>query len=73
MSSIEVDATNAAWRKASRSVANGACVEAAPATAAIMVRDSLNRSGLVVTFPVHTWQAFLSTAKAGTFDIASLS
>ena len=64
MSLIDADAPDAGWRKASRSVNNGACVEAASARAAVMVRDSVDPSGPVVAFPVATWRAFLATAKA---------
>jgi len=64
MSLIDADAPDAGWRKASRSVNNGACVEAASARAAVMVRDSVDPSGPVVAFPVATWRAFLANAKA---------
>jgi hypothetical protein len=59
----------AGWRKASRSVANGACVEAASSRATVQVRDSVDRSGVVVPFSTRTWELFIDRAKAGAFDI----
>jgi hypothetical protein len=70
MSSIEVDATDASWRKATRSVANGACVEVAPAADAIMVRDSVDRSGPTVSYSASAWQVFITTTKDGAYSIS---
>lgn len=66
MSSIEVDAT--AWRKATRSVANGACVEVGPAVGAIIVRDSVDRSGPVVSYSASAWQVFITSTKDAAFS-----
>ena len=68
MSPMDDGALSGGWRKARRSVNNGQCVEVAPARAAVMVRDSVDPSGPVVGYPTRTWQAFLATAKTGTFD-----
>jgi hypothetical protein len=59
---------DAGWRKPSRSVANGACVEAASSHAAVLVRDTVDRSGPVVRYNARTWRLFLDSAKAGAFD-----
>jgi hypothetical protein len=49
------------WRKSSYSADNGgACVEVAVAEA-VLVRDTTDRSGPVVTFTADTWRAFVST------------
>jgi hypothetical protein len=67
MPSMDVGAD---WRKASSSVNNGQCVEVASAHTAVMVRDSVNPKSPVVSYPARTWQVFLATTKAGTFDLA---
>lgn len=58
------------WRKAAASNGTGACVEfaAAPATGAILVRDSKDPHGAVLTFTRREIAAFLDGAKAGEFD-----
>ena len=68
MSPMDNGALSGGWRKAGRSVNNGQCVEVASAGAAVVVRDSVDPSGLVVGYPTRSWQAFLATAKTGTFD-----
>lgn len=65
---MNVDGLEAGWRKSSRSVANGACVEAASSRATVMVRDSVDRTGIVVRYSARTWQLFLESAKAGALD-----
>jgi Domain of unknown function (DUF397) len=61
------------WRKARRSVNNGACVEVASSSPQhILVRDSQNRSGVVVQYQESAWRGFLTTAKKGWFDVGNL-
>jgi hypothetical protein len=57
-----------AWRKAQSSVANGACVEVAPADGMIAMRDSKKPGGPVLTYTPAEWRAFLDGAKKGEFD-----
>jgi hypothetical protein len=51
------------WRTARRSVGNGACVEVAPASGAILVRDSQNQTGPVVQYSGRSWHLFLHAAR----------
>jgi Domain of unknown function (DUF397) len=69
MSSINIDARNVAWRKARRSVANGACVEVGSTTEAIVVRDSVDPAGPKLRYSAWMWQAFIADAKRGSFDV----
>jgi len=66
---VEVPAVN--WRKAGRSVGNGACVEVASASARVLVRDSVNPSGSAIAYAPEAWQAFIGSTKTGGFDSLS--
>jgi hypothetical protein len=48
-----------AWRKSSQSNNSGECVEVARTEAAVLVRDTRNRSGAVLSFPAAQWSAFI--------------
>jgi hypothetical protein len=51
------------WRKSSHSGSNGGeCVEVA-ATGAVLVRDTADRTGPVLTFTADAWRAFTATMK----------
>ena len=57
------------WRKAARSVGNGACVEVASVNGQIAVRDSMNPSGAFLQYPARSWQEFASRIKSeNTFE-----
>jgi hypothetical protein len=52
------------WRKSSYSGDNGgACVEIASSTEAVLVRDTTDRNGPVVTFTADAWRMFTATIK----------
>jgi hypothetical protein len=48
------------WRKASRSVNNGACVEVS-SDSSVMVRDTTDRDGTVLTFSAVSWGKFIKS------------
>jgi hypothetical protein len=51
------------WRKSSYSGSNGGeCVEVAVA-GAVLVRDTADRSGPVLTFTADAWQAFTAAIR----------
>ncbi|MGI8336557.1 DUF397 domain-containing protein [Actinomadura scrupuli] len=59
-----MDLSNARWRKASRSTDNGGnCVEVAPVSGAIAVRDSKNPTGPALTLTRDTWRTFTEKLK----------
>jgi Domain of unknown function (DUF397) len=54
------------WRKATRSWANGDCVEIGQLIdGAVSVRDSGDRSGPVITFDTGGWDDFLAGVRSG--------
>ena len=53
-----------AFRKASRSAGNGACVEVAGRPGVVLVRDSKDPA-VVLTLTPATWSAFLADIRAG--------
>jgi hypothetical protein len=53
----------ASWRKPSGSLPNGQCLEAASGVAAVLVRDTKDRGGAVLTFPAAAWTRFAEAVK----------
>lgn len=66
LSDLEVDGLR--WRKASRSLNNGACVEVAPVSGQVLIRDSTDRNGPVMQYSGRSWYAFVMAARTGLFD-----
>ncbi|WP_430783225.1 DUF397 domain-containing protein [Actinoplanes sp. G11-F43] len=56
------------WRKSSRSGAAGHCVEVAEVPAAVLVRDSKDVTGPVLTFGNGDWAGFIAGVRSGEFD-----
>jgi len=57
------------WRKSTFSSNADACVEVYPTDdGGMMVRDSKNPSGAVLTFTRNEWTAFIKGANAGEFN-----
>ncbi|MFF2747389.1 DUF397 domain-containing protein [Kitasatospora sp. NPDC058048] len=66
---MDVDLTDACWRKSSHSGGGGACIEVADGFAGVMpVRDSKDPSGPTLLFPSAAWQAFVTAVRTGEFD-----
>jgi Domain of unknown function (DUF397) len=65
MSLMDVEVLAANWRKASRSVGNGACVEVGSASSRVLVRDSVNPAGAAIAYAPEAWLSFIDSMKAG--------
>jgi len=59
-----------AWRKSTRS-SSGACVEVAPRRDTILVRDSKDPNGAILTFDRSVFAAFIDGVTHGEFDLRS--
>jgi Domain of unknown function (DUF397) len=51
------------WRKASRSVGNGECIEVSSALGHVSVRDSKNPDGPVLSYSADAFRAFVDATK----------
>ncbi|MCZ7378849.1 DUF397 domain-containing protein [Micromonospora sp. WMMD961] len=56
------------WKKSTRSNGGGDCVEVAAPPQVVMVRDSKDRQGPVLSFNADQWAGFVRGVKAGKFD-----
>jgi len=56
------------WRKARRSMNNGACVEVATTNAGVAIRDSKDIDGEVLRYSSNSWRFFVADARNGLFD-----
>jgi predicted secreted Zn-dependent protease len=57
------------WRKSGRSGSNGQCTEVLYTGELVLVRDSKDRTGPVLTFTPEEWQAFLDGVRRREFDL----
>ncbi|MEU5849847.1 DUF397 domain-containing protein [Saccharopolyspora shandongensis] len=60
---IVLDWSRAEWRKSSRSGSTSNCVEVAVAPESVSVRDSKDRRGAVLVFPLSQRTDFVSTLR----------
>jgi hypothetical protein len=52
------------WRKSSYSGSGGGqCVEAANSAGSVLVRDTANRAGAVLSVPADAWRRFTDTLR----------
>lgn len=56
---------NHAWRKSSRSMSDGHCIEVALSSHYTLMRDSKNITGPELTFHVDVWNSFIQKIKTG--------
>jgi Domain of unknown function (DUF397) len=54
---------NPAWRKSTYSGGEGNCVEVADDRNRVMVRDTNDRTGVILRFTADAWQTFASRVK----------
>jgi hypothetical protein len=64
---LEPGAPPVHWHKSTAS-ASGACVEVAIVHPRVLVRDSKDRTGPVISVSATSWAAFIATAKEGLLD-----
>lgn len=58
-----------AWRKSTRSVANGQCIETATLPdGRLAVRDSVDKTGPTATFTPSEWSTFVKRIKNGDYE-----
>jgi hypothetical protein len=53
------------WRKSRASGANGGCVEVAALESSVLLRDSRDRLGTMLTFSAAQWRGFVRRVKDG--------
>ena len=63
------DITRVAWKKSTQSNGSGNCVEVAVTPDGVLIRDSKDPEGAILTFTPAEWRAFVGGAKDGEFDI----
>jgi len=63
MSIVDSGDRDLSWRTASRSAANGECVEVASALGRISIRDSKDPHGPILSYSADAFQSFLDAAK----------
>ena len=60
---LNVHPMDGRWRVSSWSKSDN-CVEVASSETAVLIRDTKNRSGRVLSFPSKAWEDFINTIQA---------
>jgi hypothetical protein len=60
---VDFDEPCIAWRKSTTS-STGQCVQVAVVDGSVLVRDSANPDGVVLSLPLAAWSAFLAHARS---------
>jgi hypothetical protein len=66
---MRADEVRLDWRKARRSMNNGACVEVAGTNAGVAIRDSKDVDGEVLRYSANSWRFFVADARSGRYDV----
>lgn len=64
---LDNDSADIPWRKATKSTA-GNCIQVMRRNGVIMISDSKNPAGPILSYTLPEWDAFLDGAKRGEFD-----
>ncbi|MGH3189943.1 MAG: DUF397 domain-containing protein [Streptosporangiaceae bacterium] len=67
MSLTNLEVRDLQWRKATRSVGNGACVEVAAVNGQIAIRDSNNPDGHILRYSAKAFRSFVEVARSDDF------
>ncbi|GAB3955220.1 DUF397 domain-containing protein [Micromonospora vulcania] len=62
-----MDLSRVTWRRSTRSGSSGNCVEVAAPPPRVMVRDSKDQQGPVLSFTPGQWVGFVRGIRAGRF------
>jgi len=60
---IESEDSGVSWRTASYSVGNGACIQVASALGKVLLRDSKDPEGPVLSYSAAAFRSFLDATK----------
>jgi hypothetical protein len=73
MAAFNRTSLSTAWRKSTRSNADGSCVEVRREQDEVHVRDTKNRRGPILRFGTDSWREFVAEVQDGHFDRRSNS
>lgn len=65
---LATDFPNVSWKKSSFSQGNSNCVQIARIDSSIIVGDTKDQQGVVLSFTQQEWKAFVAGVKNGEFE-----